>query len=141
MPVTTNRVFLDATYLVALASPRDQFHSVAVRLMEEILAKRVGMITTRAVLLEFANSLAAPKLRPKVIQTLKGFERDSLVEIVPLSEGLFTEGFVLFRDRPDKFWGLTDCISFVVMRERGISEALTADEHFEQAGFVALLNH
>jgi hypothetical protein len=47
----------------------------------------------------------------------------------------------LFRQRADKAWGLTDCISFVVMREREIPEALTADEHFEQAGFVALLNH
>ena len=45
----------------------------------------------------------------------------------------------MFAARPDKDWSLTDCISFVVMQERNIQDALTADHHFEQAGFVALL--
>jgi len=45
----------------------------------------------------------------------------------------------LYQNRPDKNWSLTDCISFVVMQEHGITEALTADRHFEQAGFVPLL--
>ena len=109
--------------------------------MDEVLARRIKMITTRAVLLEFGNSLANPQLRIRAIRTLESFEHDPHIEIVPLSEELFGEAFDLFRHRMDKAWGLTDCISFVVMREREISEALTADEHFEQAGFVALLNH
>jgi predicted nucleic acid-binding protein len=44
-----------------------------------------------------------------------------------------------YRARADKAWSLTDCISFVVMSEHGLSEALTADVHFEQASFRALL--
>jgi len=48
-------------------------------------------------------------------------------------------GLALYISRPDKDWSLTDCISFVVMKERGLTGALTADHHFEQAGFVALL--
>jgi len=59
--------------------------------------------------------------------------------VVPLSEALFRQSFDLYRQRLDKEWGLTDCISFVVMQERGITEALTADHHFRQAGFLALL--
>jgi uncharacterized protein len=61
------------------------------------------------------------------------------IEIVPASAALFDRGFQFFTARPDKDWSLTDCISLVVMHERGITEALTADHHFEQAGFVALL--
>ena len=61
------------------------------------------------------------------------------IEIVPASSELFSKGFAFFTSRPDKDWSFTDCISFVVMRERGITNALTADHHFEQAGFVALL--
>jgi hypothetical protein len=141
MRATANKVFLDATYLIALAMPRDQHHAAAVDLMEQIARRRVKMLTTHAVLLEVANFLAQPKARPRVVAALEECQRDPLIEIIPLSEELFDKGMAFFRQRSDKAWGLTDCISFVVMREREISEALTADEHFEQAGFVALLNH
>jgi uncharacterized protein len=57
---------------------------------------------------------------------------------VQTSDELFEEGFSLYSARSDKDWSLTDCISFVVMQRRNIREALTADRHFEQAGFVAL---
>lgn len=66
-------------------------------------------------------------------------ETDSKVEIVSLSEQLYTQAFQLYCQRLDKEWGLVDCISFIVMQERGITEALTADEHFQQAGFRVLL--
>jgi predicted nucleic acid-binding protein len=52
---------------------------------------------------------------------------------------LFDRGVELYDARPDKHWSLTDCISFVAMQDHGISEALTGDRHFEQAGFVALM--
>ena len=58
---------------------------------------------------------------------------------MPTAE-LFDEGFDLYCRRPDKDWSLTDCVSFVVMQQRGLREAFTADRHFEQAGFVALLD-
>jgi predicted nucleic acid-binding protein len=56
-----------------------------------------------------------------------------------VTDNLIVRGFDLFRSRPDKSWGLTDCISFVIMNEAGITDALTADVHFQQAGFRALL--
>jgi len=64
---------------------------------------------------------------------------DANVEIVPLARPLIERAMKLYSERPDKEWGLTDCASFVVMEDRGIREALTADEHFQQAGFRALL--
>lgn len=69
---------------------------------------------------------------------LHSLEADTNVEIVSLSEQLYAQAFQ-YRQRPDKEWGLIDCVSFIVMHERGIIEALTADEHFQQAGFRALL--
>jgi hypothetical protein len=62
-----------------------------------------------------------------------------MVEVVPMTSDLYGQAFDLFRNRPDKEWGLTDCASFVVMRARGMTDALTSDDHFEQAGFQALL--
>ena len=64
---------------------------------------------------------------------------DASFHIVPASTELLTRGIQFYRERPDKEWSLTDCISFVVMAEKGLSEALTGDRHFEQAGFKPLL--
>jgi hypothetical protein len=61
------------------------------------------------------------------------------VEIVHITEDLNEKGWALYRGRPDKDWGVIDCISFILMQERGITEALTGDHHFEQAGFIKLL--
>ena len=61
------------------------------------------------------------------------------IRIIPADEELFQAGFDYFEARPDKGWSLTDCISFVVMEREQLTEALTGDHHFEQAGFTALL--
>lgn len=70
---------------------------------------------------------------------LEMLEKDTELTLVPASADLWRGGIALFAARSDKDWSLTDCISFVVMQERSIIDALTADHHFEQAGFVALL--
>jgi predicted nucleic acid-binding protein len=70
---------------------------------------------------------------------LAALEADPKVDIVPLSESLYTRALQLYRERPDKEWGLTDCVSFLVMQDCGLIEALPTDEHFQPAGFRALL--
>jgi predicted nucleic acid-binding protein len=62
-----------------------------------------------------------------------------IMEVIPVSAGLFAAGWALYSQRLDKEWGLTDCISFSVMIERQITDAFTSDHHFEQAGFRKLL--
>ena len=90
-------------------------------------------------LLEIGNALSKAQYRDAALQLLSSLQRDASVEIVALSEPLLQRAVALYAKRPDKEWGLTDCISFVVMEERGIRDALTADEHFRQAGFRTLL--
>lgn len=134
-----NKVFLDAAYAIALAAPNDQHHAQAVKLAERLETDGVQLITTRAVVLEIGNALSKQRYRRDAIQLLHALEADPLVAIIPISEDLYQRGFRLYRTRPDKDWGITDCISFVVMEEQGLTEALTTDEHFQQAGFRALL--
>ena len=62
-----------------------------------------------------------------------------IVGIISLAEQLYTRALQLYRERPDKERGRTDCISCLIMQDRGMTEALTTDEHFQQAGFRALL--
>ena len=134
-----SRVFLDTSYAVALASPRDHHHPQAVELAEQLERREARMVTTQAVIFEIGNSLSKVRFRSQGIALLESLEADPRVEIVPLSEDLCQRGFELFRQRPDKEWSLVDCLSFVVMQDRKIQDSLTTDDHFEQAGFRALL--
>jgi predicted nucleic acid-binding protein len=134
-----NEVFLDTAYALALSSLRDAFHERAVQLAREIRAAGTRLVTTRATMLEIGNAVSRQARRQPGIKLLAALETDARVEIVPLSEQLYRQAWQLFRERPDKEWGLTDCVSFIVMQDRGLTEALTADEHFRQAGFQPLM--
>jgi predicted nucleic acid-binding protein len=134
-----SELFLDAAYAIAISSPRDECHARAIELANRIQAEGIPLVTTRAVILEIGNALSKQRLRPSAIALIEGLQSDSNVEIVPLTEELFTRAFQLYQSRPDKEWGLTDCLSFVVMTERGLTDALTTDDDFRQAGFRTLL--
>jgi len=132
-------VFLDTAYAIALSSPNDQLNAQAIALAEQLEAFGSRLVTTRAVLLEIGNALSKQRYRQAAVQLLDSLEADLTVDIVPLSEPLYARAMQLYRERPDKEWGLTDCVSFLVMQDRRLTEALTTDEHFQQAGFRALL--
>ncbi|MGA7729807.1 MAG: PIN domain-containing protein [Chloroflexia bacterium] len=134
-----SELFLDTAYALALISPRDEFQERARSLSVQLEKSRTLVVTTRAVLVEIGNALSKRQFRSAAIQLLESLEADPTIDIVPLSEQLYAQAYELYRARPDKEWGLVDCISFVVMQERRINDALTSDEHFRQAGFRALL--
>lgn len=96
-------------------------------------------MTTELVLIEIADGLSSVKFRLEAIRILEMFEKSPFVEIVRLDSDLYKRGWDLYKSRSDKGWGLTDCVSFVSMKDRGIQDALTADDHFRQAGFNAML--
>ena len=132
-------VFLDAAYAIALSAPADAFHTRVELLAEQMETDATKIVTTRAVLLEIGNALSKQRYRADAVALLEALEADRNVEIVPITEDLFARAFHLYRSRLDKEWGLIDCLSFVVMQERGITAALTTDDHFRQAGFHVLL--
>ena len=132
-------LFLDTGFVIALASRRDQYHARAVQLADQIRSNGTDLVTTRAIVLEIGNSLAKPNLRPAAIRLIASMQADPKVDVLPVDGALFDRSFRLFGNRQDKEWSLTDCISFVVMETRNITDALTPDEHFSQAGFNALM--
>ncbi|TVP64225.1 MAG: PIN domain-containing protein [Nodularia sp. (in: Bacteria)] len=134
-------VFLDTSFAIALSSITDQNHLRAVELAHQLEANKVRLVTTQAILLEIGNALSKQRYRVAAIQLLESLENDPNVEVVLLTKDLYTDAFNLFKQREDKEWGLVDCISFIVMHNRGITDALTADIHFYQAGFKALLRN
>ena len=132
-------IFWDTSFAIALSSVTDQNHVRAVELAHQIEINKTRLVTTQAILLEIGNALAKKRYRTAAIQLLESLDTDPSVEVVLLTNSLYRLAFNLFKQREDKEWGLVDCISFIVMQERGITDALTADTHFQQSGFRALL--
>ncbi|MBI4566872.1 MAG: type II toxin-antitoxin system VapC family toxin [Planctomycetes bacterium] len=129
-------LFADTSFFIALVNPRDELHGVA---REIARAWKQGVVTTDFVLLEAANWLSRTGDRLLFVDLYGRLRIDSRTTIIPADRPLFVRGCAVYGDRGDKNWSLTDCISFIVMEELGLSRALTADRHFEQAGFEALL--
>jgi uncharacterized protein len=129
-------VFADSFHFLALLNDDERVHRRAVVEHRRIWQK---IVTTDCVVLELGDALCHPRDRDDFLALLKSFENDSRIKIVRLTPELLDRGIQRLRDRADKDWPLTDCISFVVMEDEGIKDALTGDKHFEQAGFTALL--
>jgi predicted nucleic acid-binding protein len=130
-------VFADTFYFLALFSPSDAGHAKATAFTSTFTGQ---LVTTGWVLTELADSLAATPIgRAEFLSTRDDLVADPDARIIGYDDALMEEGIQFYAQRPDKKWSLTDCISFVVMQREGLTEALTSDHHFEQAGFVALL--
>lgn len=130
-----SQVFADTSYFVALHNRRDSMHALAVALESQTEA----MDTTDFVLIEVSSFFCRPGDRNTFATIDAHFARQPTVSILPASTELYERGKNLFAARPDKEWSLTDCISFEVMTELALTDALPSDHHFEQAGFRVLL--
>jgi predicted nucleic acid-binding protein len=128
-------VFADTFVLIAWLNPRDQAHALVTAYLDGFTGR---LVTTEWVLVELADALAAPVARSTAVAFLQAVRVDPFFDVIGYDPPVYQAGFNLFAARPDKAWSLTDCISFAVMTQRGLSEALTADHHFEQAGFRAV---
>jgi len=131
-----NRIFVDTLFVIALVNSRDQYHAKATELA--LKYESVPLLVTDAVLLEIGNGLARG-FKDEATEVINSFFLSEEVEVVHLTPELFKRGFDLYQKYKDKDWGLIDSISFVVMGERGVTDALTFDRHFEQAGFNAMM--
>jgi predicted nucleic acid-binding protein len=129
-------VFADTFYFLALLDSREESHEEATRFSSD---PQIQLITTEWVMAEFGDAYSDPKDRADFVALYRLLAAHPRVRIVPADTQLFQKGVDFFAQRPDKDWSLTDCLSFIVMKQEGLTDALTGDRHFEQAGFVALL--
>ena len=135
--MSDERLFLDTVFIQALLNKRDQYHAIAKAFLPKVRAAATVWVT-EVVLVEVGNALSANN-RPAAVQFIHQCYDTANLRVVTVDTPLLTQALQLYGERPDKAWGLTDCISFVVMWEHGLTDAVTADMHFVQAGFRALL--
>jgi predicted nucleic acid-binding protein len=129
-------LFADTSFYVALLNCQDVMHKKALQVGDHF---RRPILLTDFILLELGNVFSGTGQRSFFIKLTDRLRSDSNVRIVAASRDLLEKGLRLFSRREDKEWSLTDCTSFVIMQEEGLTEALTTDHHFEQAGFAVLL--
>ena len=128
-------VFADTFFFLAVLNPRDAAHRRAVEVSRSLRRPRM---TTGWVLTEVGDAFAKDN-REAFLDLLKLVRTNPLIRVIEPTQEWFDRGVNLYRERPDKDWPLTDCISFAVMHEFGLRDALTCDRHFEQAGFREML--
>ena len=133
--------FADTSGFASLADPTQPFHTLAAQIYRTARNRNRKIVTTNYVVAELVALLTSPlrHSRPSVIASVDRVKASPYVEIIHVDPVLDDEAWQLMKSRPDKEWSLVDCASFALMTRRGITEALTTDHHFEQAGFVRLL--
>ncbi|MBW3624174.1 MAG: PIN domain-containing protein [Armatimonadetes bacterium] len=132
-------VFVDTLYWIALLVASDPWKAKALAARSRL--GEVRLLTTEEVFLEVLTALSGlgTHYRQAGVQLVEAMRRVSEVEVAHQSHVSFDNGLGLYRMRPDKSYSMVDCISMVTMRQRGITEILTNDHHFEQEGFVVLI--
>lgn len=132
------RIFLDTWFILALLNTHDIYHGVALRLLPRIRAA-AKVVVTDAVFVETCNGMAR-RDRSGAVRFALACYADKRFEVVPVDRELMSSALAYYERAGDKAWGLTDCISFLVMRERNIQVVATGDHHFRQAGFIPLID-
>ena len=135
--MTRDLLFMDTVYIQALLNRHDDYHNQAKAIYHQV-RNAAEVWVTEAILIEVGNALSATN-RSAAVQFIQLCYQLPNMKVVSVDTSLLNHGLELYHSRSDKDWGLTDCISFVVMREQNLIDALTADRHFVQAGFRALL--
>ncbi len=132
------RVFADSLYWIALSHQGDQWHAAALKASRAL--QRAEIVTTQEMLGELLTAFRYnPQLRGIAARRVHQITADPHIIVVPQSDHSFQAGFALYQSRPDKQYSLTDCISMETMRQQGITDILTHDNHFTQEGFTILL--
>lgn len=131
-------LLLDTSYVIALEASDDQNHKAASEHWADLLTSLPPLVTTSYVFNEVITFFNTRNHHMKALEIGNNLLLSTLVELIHVDESLFYEGWRYLQKHRDKSYSLTDCISFVVMKQHGIKTALTFDKHFKQAGFGSL---
>ena len=132
------RVFADTNYWVAMLHRDDQLNKIVVEVTE--LIEDAEIVTTESVLIEVLNYFSGfrAEMKSYVADFVEETLQDEDILVLLHNHDDFLKALKLYKARLDKGYSLTDCVSMNSMREIGISDVLTNDQHFEQEGFTKL---
>jgi len=137
--MASREIFVDTSGLYALVDRKDAHHPAARAAVERLLRSGRRLLATDYVVVETVNLANARSGSGVAIRVLDLLEQSAGIRIEWIGAERFDMTKTFFRKHADHAYSFTDCTSFVVMRELKLSQALTSDRHFTQAGFEALL--
>ncbi|MCP4113748.1 MAG: type II toxin-antitoxin system VapC family toxin [Desulfobacteraceae bacterium] len=138
--MSKKQIFMDTAFLIAVIDDSDNYHETASESYKKLVIDKWTVFTTEAVLTEIGNGLSKLKWRQTAYRWIETIRKSrKTFNVVPVTPEIMDEAIKLYGSRPDKEWGITDCISFIVMQKYNLTKALTADHHFEQAGYIISL--
>jgi predicted nucleic acid-binding protein len=136
-----NSLFVDTSGWASLFVANQPYYPQAERYFRLALQQQKRIYTTNYIIAELVALLNSPLRvsRSRIFEIIDAIKAAAYIEVVHIDDANDTLAWTLCKSRIDKGWSLVDCTSFVVMQQLEIPEALTTDQHFEQAGFVRLL--
>lgn len=134
-----NEVFIDTSGFFAVLDVRDVRHALAARILRDAQKRKRRFVTTDYVLDETATLLKARQRAHLLVRLFETIDATRACRVEWTGADRFDETRAYFLKHADQAWSFTDCLSFRVMSQFRLREALTKDAHFEQSGFVALL--
>jgi uncharacterized protein len=136
-----NSLFVDTSGWANLFIPTELCHQQALQHFQLARQQRYQIVTTNYIIAELVTLLHSRMRAPRVrlFQYIDVIKTDPDLTLIHIDIATDAAAWVLCKARPDKAWSLVDCTSFVIMQQLNIQQAMTTDQHFEQAGFLRLL--
>jgi uncharacterized protein len=134
-----NTIFIDTSGWIAILNRDDQHHKLSLELFSKLKAGKANIVTTDWILAETGNGLARTAARESFVKFANSVTQSTKSRLIWIQEEILEEALLLYAKVDDKQWGIVDCASIVVMRHEGITDVITADRHFQQAGFHCLM--
>jgi hypothetical protein len=139
MNESMRRVFVDTSAFIALLDPRDDCHDQAVQVEHSLSIQAARLVTTNFVLDETYTGLRSKIQHSAILRFRDSVRQSRQLSVVRITEAIEDQAWEIFARYDDKDFSFTDCTSFAVMRQLGITTAFAFDEHFEQFGFIQVL--
>ncbi len=135
-----HELFVDNSGWENLSDSSQPFHFQATEIYHTAKVEDRQIITTNYIIIELISLLISYMRVPqqKIVQFISGLKLSPYLKIIHIDSALDDQAWQFFQRYQDKDWSLVDCISFIIMKQNNINEALTTDHHFEQAGFIRL---
>ncbi len=138
--VRKSRALIDTSALLALANPRDQYHTRAVQIARSVVQSGRRLVGTTLILAEFQAHLLYRTDTARARSVVSALFDDPLYEWLDVPADLVRTAFSAWIEKyHDQQLSLTDAVSFEVMARQRIDEAFAFDQHFVTVGFTQLV--